>query len=44
MSHVIIEDMVVTNMTERLIARAGLVCLDMAIKEHNPRNRESMTL
>jgi hypothetical protein len=39
-----IEDMVVTNITERLIAKAGFVCLEMAIKEQRPRNLESMTL
>jgi hypothetical protein len=44
MSHVIIEDMVVTNMTAKLIASAGFVCFEIAIKEHNPKKRDNMTL
>jgi hypothetical protein len=39
-----IEDIVVTNITARLIARAGFVSLDIAIKEHRPKNRERITL
>jgi hypothetical protein len=44
MSQVMIEDIVVTNITARLIARAGFVSLEMAIKEHKPKKRERMTL
>jgi hypothetical protein len=44
MNQVIIEDIVVTNITARLIAMAGLVSLEIAIKEHNPRKRDNMTL
>jgi hypothetical protein len=36
--------MVVTNITDTLIANAGFVSLDMAIKEHKPKKRESITL
>jgi UV DNA damage repair endonuclease len=39
-----IDDIVVTNITAKLIARAGLVCLEIAIKEQSPKKRESMTL
>jgi hypothetical protein len=44
MTQVIIEDMVVTNITDKLIAKAGFVSLEIAIKEHSPKNLESMTL
>jgi hypothetical protein len=43
-SHVMIDDIVVTNITARLIAMAGFVSLDIATKEHKPKKRESMTL
>ena len=39
-----IDDMVVTNMTARLMAKAGLVCFEMAIKEHKPKNLDRITL
>ncbi len=39
-----IEDIVVTNITARLIAKAGLVSLEMAINEQRPRNLERITL
>jgi hypothetical protein len=38
------EAMVVTNMTDKLIARAGFVSLEIAMKEHKPRKRERITL
>jgi hypothetical protein len=38
------EDIVVTNITDKLIANAGLVSLEIATKEHSPKKRESMTL
>jgi hypothetical protein len=41
---VIIEDIVVTNITDRLMAKAGLVSFDIAIKEQSPKNLESITL
>jgi hypothetical protein len=43
-AQVMIEDIVVTNITAKLIARAGFVSLEIAMNEHSPRNRESMTL
>jgi hypothetical protein len=36
--------MVVTNITAKLIASAGLVSLEMAIKEQSPKKRERITL
>jgi hypothetical protein len=44
MSQVITDDIVVTNITARLIASAGFVSLEIAIKEQSPRNRERITL
>jgi hypothetical protein len=44
MNQVIREDIVVTNITDKLMARAGFVCLEMATKEHKPKNREKITL
>jgi hypothetical protein len=44
MNQVMMEDIVVTNITDKLIAKAGLVSLEMATKEHNPRNLDKMTL
>jgi hypothetical protein len=44
MNQVIMEDMVVTNITDKLMARAGFVCLEIATKEHRPKNREKITL
>jgi hypothetical protein len=43
MNQVMIEDMVVTNITDKLMAKAGLVSLDIAMKEHNPKKRERIT-
>ncbi|MFH1492529.1 MAG: hypothetical protein ABIE81_04240 [Candidatus Omnitrophota bacterium] len=36
--------MVITNVTAMLMAKAGLVSLEMAIKGHNPRNLDNITL
>ncbi len=44
MSQVMMEDMVVTNITAKLMAKAGLVSLEMAINEQSPRNRDKITL
>jgi hypothetical protein len=41
---VITEAIVVTNITDKLMANAGLVSLEMAIKEQRPKKRERMTL
>jgi hypothetical protein len=38
-----IEDIVVTNITDKLMANAGFVSLEIATKEHNPKKRERMT-
>jgi hypothetical protein len=35
---------VVTNITDKLMAKAGFVSLEIAIKEHKPKNRENITL
>jgi hypothetical protein len=44
MNQVIIEDIVVTNITDKLMAKAGFVSLEIAINEHRPKNLERMTL
>jgi hypothetical protein len=44
MAHVIMEDMVVTNITAKLMANAGLVSFDIATKEQSPRNLDRITL
>jgi hypothetical protein len=38
------EDIVVTNITAKLMAKAGFVSLEIAINEHKPKKRDNITL
>jgi hypothetical protein len=38
------DEEVITNVTAKLIASAGFVSLEIAIKGHKPRKRERITL